>query len=298
MESNETDDIEMEGAVEEETMEGKEGEEATKVQGAKLLPHHPSPQVVELQRVESELGRQLTKDEEEFVASQLEQKAIQSIKAAKRSDEQSMRLRKLQNFINHAKKQLQNPLLIIQKAPAKTMAQKKASSRARMSTPEREAQKEATRVRMATPEQREATRVRMATPEQREAARVRMATPEQKEADRVRLGTLEQREAARVRMATPEQKEADRVRLATPEQREAARVRMVVARAGGLSEDRKRDVEAGRIKNKKSSVYSGDALRNNEVFQGTFIIPALEEDEEDALGQLGNTECRHCGALR
>ena len=53
-----------------------------------------------------------------------------------------------------------------------------------------------------------------------------------------------------------------------------------------------------RIKNKKSSVYSGDALRNNEVFQGTFIIPALEEDEEDALGQLGNTECRHCGALR
>ena len=140
MESNETDDIEMEGAVEEETMEGKEREAATKVQGAKLLPHHPSPQVVELQRVERELCRQLTKDEEEFVASQLEQKAIQSIKAAKRSDEQSMRLRKLQNFINHAKKQLQNPLLIIQKAPAKTMAQKKASSRARMSTPEREAQ--------------------------------------------------------------------------------------------------------------------------------------------------------------
>ena len=192
------------------------------------------------------MGHQLNKDEQEYVASQLEQKAIQSIKAAKRSDEQSMRLRKLQNFINHAKKQLQNPLLIIQKAPAKTMAQKKASSRARMSTPEREAQREATRVRMAT----------------------------------------------------PEQKEADRVRLGTPEQREAARVRIVVARAGGLSEDRKRDVEAGRIKNKKSSVYSGDALRNNEVFQGTFIIPALEEDEEDALGQLGNTECRHCGALR
>ena len=121
MESNETDDIEMEGAVEEETMEGKEREAATKVQGAKLLPHHPSPQVVELQRVERELGRQLTKDEEEFVASQLEQKAIQSIKAAKRSDEQSMRLRKLQNFINHAKKQLQDPLLIIQEPPAKTI---------------------------------------------------------------------------------------------------------------------------------------------------------------------------------
>ena len=230
MESNETDDIEMEGAVEEETMEGKEREAATKVQGAKLLPHHPSPQVVELQRVEGELGRQLTKEEHEFVDAQLQMRGIQSIKAANRSDEQSMRLKKLQNFINHAKKRLQDPLFIIKKVPAQTPAQR--------------------------------------------------------------------REAARVRMATPEQKEADRVRLGTPEQREAARVRMVVARAGGLSEDRKRDVEAGRIKNKKSSVYSGDALRNNEVFQGTFIIPALEEDEEDALGQLGNTECRHCGALR
>ena len=230
MESNETDDIEMEGAVEEETMEGKEGEVATKVQGAKLLLHHPSPQVAELQRVERELGRQLTKEEHEFVDAQLQMRGIQSIKAANRSDEQSMRLKKLQNFINHAKKRLQDPLFIIKKVPAQTPAQR--------------------------------------------------------------------REAARVRMATPEQKEADRVRLGTPEQREAARVRMVVARAGGLSEDRKRDVEAGRIKNKKSSVYSGDALRNNEVFQGTFIIPALEEDEEDALGQLGNTECRHCGALR
>ena len=230
MESNETDDIEMEGAVEEETMEGKEREAATKVQGAKLLPHHPSPQVVELQRVERELDRQLTKEEHEFVDAQLQMRGIQSIKAANRSDEQSMRFRKLQNFINHAKKRLQDPLFIIKKVPAQTPAQR--------------------------------------------------------------------REAARVRMATPEQKEADRVRLGTPEQREAARVRMVVARAGGLSEDRKRDVEAGRIKNKKSSVYSGDALRNNEVFQGTFIIPALEEDEEDALGQLGNTECRHCGALR
>ena len=230
MESNETDDIEMEGAVEEETMEGKEGEEATKVQGAKLLLHHPSPQVAELQRVERELGRQLSKEEHEFVDAQLQMRGIQSIKAANRSDEQSMRLKKLQNFINHAKKRLQDPLLIIKKVPAQTPAQR--------------------------------------------------------------------READRVRMATPEQKEADRVRLGTPEQREAARVRIVVARAGGLSEDRKRDVEAGRIKNKKSSVYSGDALRNNEVFQGTFIIPALEEDEEDALGQLGNTECRHCGALR
>ena len=266
MESNEADEIEGEGAEDEEMMEG---EVDIKVQGTALLLPHPSPQVVELQRVERELDRQLTKEEHEFVDAQLQMRGIQSIKAANRSDEQSMRLKKLQNFINHAKKRLQDPLFIIKKVPAQTTAQRR----------------EADRVRLGTPEQREAARVRMATPEQKEAARVRMATPEQKE-------------AARVRMATPEQKEADRVRLGTPEQREAARVRIVVARAGGLSEDRKRDVEAGRIKNKKSSVYSGDALRNNEVFQGTFIIPALEEDEEDALGQLGNTECRHCGALR
>ena len=214
------DEMEVEGAEEEEMVEG---EVAIKVQGTTLLLPHPSPQVVEFQRVERELGRQLSKEEHEFVDAQLEKRGIQSMKAAKRSDEQSTRLKKLDNFINHAKKQLQDPLLVVKKAPAKTPAQRKA---------------------------------------------------------------------------TPEQREADRVRLATPEQRVAARVRKVVARVGGLSEDRRNDVEAGRKKNKNTSVYSGDALRNSEVFECTFLIPTLEDDEEDALGQLGNTECQHCGALR
>ena len=199
--------------------------------------------------MERELGRQLSKEEHEFVDAQLEKRGIQSIKAAKRSDEQSTRLKKLDNFINHAKKQLQDPLLVVKKAPAKTPAQRKA-------------------------------------------------TPEQREADRVRLATPEQREASRLRKATPEQMEATRLRMATADQMEATRVRMVGLRAGGLSENRRRDVEAGKKKNKKTSVYSGDALRNNEVFEGTFLIPALEDNEEDALGQLGNTKCRHCGALR
>ena len=65
-----------------------------------------------------------------------------------------------------------------------------------------------------------------------------------------------------MRKATPEQMEATRLRMATADQMEATRVRMVGLRAGGLSEDRRRDVEAGRKKNKKTSVYSGDALRN------------------------------------
>ena len=167
------DDMEVEGAEEEEMVEG---EVAIKVQGTTLLLPHPSPQGVEIQRVERELGRQLSKEEHEFVDAQLEMRGIQSIKAANRSDEQSTRLRKLQNFISHAKKQLQDPLLVVKKAPAKTPAQRKA-------TPE---QREADRVRLATPGQREADRLRLATPEQKEAARVRMATPEQMEAGRVR----------------------------------------------------------------------------------------------------------------
>ena len=49
MESNEADEIEGEGAEDEEMMEG---EVDIKVQGTALLLPHPSPQVVELQRVE------------------------------------------------------------------------------------------------------------------------------------------------------------------------------------------------------------------------------------------------------
>ena len=107
------------------------------------------------------MGHQLNKDEEEYVASQLEQKAIQSTPTNQQSDDQKSRLRKLQNSINYAKKKLDHSALIISRTPAKTVAQRKASSRARMSTQEREAQREASRVRMATLEQREATRVRM-----------------------------------------------------------------------------------------------------------------------------------------
>ena len=113
--SKEADAMEVEGAEEEEMMEG---EVALQVQGTTfLLP--PSPQ--EFQRVEKDLGRQLTEEEHEFVDAQLERKAIQAIQTDKRSAEQTTRLKKLQNFINHAKKKLQDPLLIIKKPPAKTL---------------------------------------------------------------------------------------------------------------------------------------------------------------------------------
>ena len=71
--------------------------------------------------MEADLGRQLTEEEHEFVDAQLERKAIQAIQTDKRSAEQTTRLKKLQNFINHAKKKLQDPLLIIKKPPAKTL---------------------------------------------------------------------------------------------------------------------------------------------------------------------------------
>ena len=108
----------------------------------------------------------------------------------------------------------------------------------------------------------------------------------------------QRREATRVRLAAPDQREAARGRMAAPAQREAGRVRKVVARAGGLTEERKADVAAGKKKNKKTSVYSGDALRNKEIFAGDFIIEPLEEDKSDALGELGSSQCQHCGALR
>jgi NADH dehydrogenase/NADH:ubiquinone oxidoreductase subunit G len=108
----------------------------------------------------------------------------------------------------------------------------------------------------------------------------------------------QRREATRVRLAAPDQREAARGRMAAPDQREATRVRKVVARAGGLTEERKADVAAGKKKNKKTSVYSGDALRNKEIFAGDFIIEPLEEDKSDALGELGSSQCQHCGALR
>ena len=73
------------------------------------------------------MGRQLTEEEHEFVDAQLEKNRILAIQSAKRSAEQSTRLKKLKNFIEHARKKLQDPLLIIEKPPAKTPAQRKAT---------------------------------------------------------------------------------------------------------------------------------------------------------------------------
>ena len=80
--------------------------------------------------------------------------------------------------------------------------------------------------------------------------------------------------------------------------REANRVVKVSSRAGGLTEERKEDVRAGQRKNRTTSVYSGDALRNKEIFGGTFFVKQLEEEQSDSLGTLGDTKCNHCHALR
>ena len=77
-----------------------------------------------------------------------------------------------------------------------------------------------------------------------------------------------------------------------------ARVRMVAHRAGGISDARRVDVRAGRKKNQGSSVYSGDALRNQEILDGTFIVDQLGEGTPDYLGALGTSQCSFCGALK
>ena len=88
----------------------------------------------------------------------------------------------------------------------------------------------------------------------------------------------------------------------TPEQvekeREEDRVRWVDKHAGGLAESRKRDVRAGKRKYQGSSVYSGDALRNSEILEGSFIVDQLGDGTPDSLGALGTTQCSSCGALK
>ena len=88
----------------------------------------------------------------------------------------------------------------------------------------------------------------------------------------------------------------------TPEQvdkeRADNRVNMVTNRAGGLAESRKRDVRAGKRKYQGSSVYSGDALRNSEILEGSFIVDQLGDGTPDSLGALGTTQCSSCGALK
>ena len=73
----------------------------------------------------------------------------------------------------------------------------------------------------------------------------------------------------------------------TPEQvdkeRADKRVGMAALRAGGLSQSRKEDVRAGKSKYQGSSVYSGDALRNSEILEGSFIVPALVTKNEHFL---------------
>ena len=88
-----------------------------------------------------------------------------------------------------------------------------------------------------------------------------------------------EREARRKSGRTPQQVDMERA---------VQRVCMVTHRAGGLSEKRKRDiVRAGKRKYQGSSVYSGDALRNSEILEGSFIVDQLGDVTPDSLGAPG-----------
>ena len=75
-----------------------------------------------------------------------------------------------------------------------------------------------------------------------------------------------EREARRRSGRTPEQVDKERAN---------SRVGMAAHRAGGLAESRARDVRAGKRKYQGSSVYSGDALRNSEILEGSVIVDQL-----------------------
>ena len=98
------------------------------------------------------------------------------------------------------------------------------------------------------------------------------------------------------------EKESMRKKKRTEEQIEkektVQRVCKVAQRAGGLTEARMADLRAGQKKNKGSSVYSGDALRNQDILKGTFIVDQLSEGTPDSLGALGTSQCSFCGALK
>ena len=97
-----------------------------------------------------------------------------------------------------------------------------------------------------------------------------------------------ERESLRKKKRTEEQVEKDKT---------VQRVCMVVQRAGGLTEGRKADVRAGQKKNKDTSVFSGDALKTNEIAGGIFIVEPLTGGR-DGLGNLGDIVCSFCGALK
>lgn len=97
-----------------------------------------------------------------------------------------------------------------------------------------------------------------------------------------------QRQARRKEGRTMEQVEKDR---------SGQRVCMVAQRTGGLTDERRSDVRAGRKKNKGTSVFSGDALKTKEITEGSFLVEALTGGS-DSLGALGDFSCSHCGALR
>ena len=97
-----------------------------------------------------------------------------------------------------------------------------------------------------------------------------------------------EREARRKRGRTSDQVDKERA---------DQRVCMVAHRAGGLSQSRKEDVRAGQRKNKDTAVFSGDALKTQEITEGKFFVEPLTGGR-DGLGNLGDITCNFCGALK
>ena len=93
---------------------------------------------MEIQRVKAGNGRQLTTAEKTFIGDQVRKLSILAIPVNQRTMDQDLDLIKLQKSIQYRKKKFGHDVLTIKKPVAKTSAQRKAESRARMALLDRE----------------------------------------------------------------------------------------------------------------------------------------------------------------
>ena len=210
---------------------------------------------------------------------------------------------------------------------------RKQRSRANSTEEKKLAEKDAARIRMKekreklTDDQRHSTRRSDRLRKQALRNDEEIAEKE-READRLRKQTLrndektaeKQREANRLRMQTlrnyeetaEKEREADRLRKQTlrndeekaEKERQANRLRMRRLREV-LAEDEEalerqreinRQASAAYLKQQNTKVATKDGLRSQEVLNGTFYVPPLE-DTRDSIGQM-NIECQKCGAFK
>ena len=152
---------------------------------------------------------------------------------------------------------------------------------------------------------------------EKDAARIRMKEKREKLTDDQRHSTRRSDRLRKQALRNDEEiaekeREADRLRKQTlrndeekaEKERQANRLRMRRLREV-LAEDEEalerqreinRQASAAYLKQQNTKVATKDGLRSQEVLNGTFYVPPLE-DTRDSIGQM-NIECQKCGAFK